>query len=64
LSEERDSSLGLGSLWEELGLQALIALGNEEGGRSQRSLALVVGLDLMVEELLDMVDGEEVLSVH
>jgi hypothetical protein len=63
LSKERDSTFSFSVLWQELALEPRIRLRNEERWRPQTASA-VSGVNLMVEELLDMVDGEEVFAIH
>ena len=64
LSEEGDSSFGFGSGREELGLESLVSLRDEERRSSESPLPFVVGLNLVVEELLDVIDREEMFPVH
>ena len=64
LCEERDAALGLRVHREELGLKRVIFLGHEEGRRAESTLALLLGGNLVVEQLLHVVDGEQVLTVH
>jgi hypothetical protein len=63
LSKERDSTFSFSVLWQELALEPRIRLRNEERWCPQTASA-VSGVNLMVEELLDMVDGEEVFAIH
>ena len=63
LDKEGDSTFSLSILWEELPLEPRIRLRNKEWRRPQTTLA-VGSVDLMVKELLDVVDGEEVLATH
>lgn len=64
LSEERDTTLGLTLEWEKLGLERVIFLGDEEGRGTKSALTLLLRWHLVVEKLLDVVDGEQVLTVH
>jgi len=64
LGEERDTTLGLTLTGEELGLEGMVFLGNEEGRCSESTLALLLGRNLVVQKLLDVVNGEQVLTVH
>ena len=63
LGKEGDSTFSLSILWEELPLEPRIRLRNKEWRRSQTTSA-VGGVDLMVKEFVDVVDGEEVLAIH
>jgi hypothetical protein len=63
LGKEGDSTFSLSILWEELPLEPRIRLRNKEWQHPQTTSA-VSGVDLMVKELLDVVDGEEVLAIH
>jgi hypothetical protein len=63
LDKEGDSTFSRSILWEELPLEPRIRLRNKERRRSQ-TISAVGGVDLMVKELLDVVDGEEVLAIH
>jgi hypothetical protein len=62
LGKEGDSTFSLSILWEEP-LEPMIRLRNKEWRRPQTASA-VGDVDLMVKELLDVVDGEEVLATH
>lgn len=65
LRKERDSPLRFASVREEFDVgRALLSLGDEEGGRAKGPLALVVRGNLVVEQLLNMVDRKQMLSVH
>jgi len=64
LGEERNTTLSLAAGGEELGLERLVFLGHEEGGCTQSTLALLFGRDLVVQQLLDMVNGQQMLTVH
>ena len=64
LRKERDTPLRLAPAREELALEALVALRDEERGRAQAAAAVLAGVDLVVEQPLDVVDGEQVLAVH
>jgi len=56
LSEEGDSSFGFGSSGEELDPGSVGSLRGEERRCSESPLSLVVGLNLVVEESLDVID--------
>ena len=64
LRKERDTALRLAPAREELALEALVALRDEERGRAQAPAAVLPGVDLVVEQPLDVVDGEQMLAVH
>jgi len=63
LSKERDSTLGLGARWEKTTLETLVGLGNKERG-STKAATTVWGVNLMVEKLLYVIDGQQVLAIH
>ena len=64
LGEEGNSALGLAVLREELGLERVVFLGNEERRGTQSALSFLLRWHLMVEKLLDVIDGQKVLAVH
>ena len=63
LRKERNPPFGLASGGEELAGVALVALRDEERGSAQAPTA-VGGVDLVVQQLLDVLDREQVLAVH
>ena len=64
LGEEGQATVRLAVGGEKLGLEGVILLRHEEGGRPQRALALLLRGDLVVEQLLHVVDSQQVLAVH
>ena len=64
LREERDTTLGLASRREELARTAAATLRDEERWRTETPLASLASVDLMIQELLDVLNGEQVLAVH
>ena len=64
LREERDTTLGLAPRREELARTAAAALRDEERWRTETPLASLASVDLVVQELLDVLNGEQVLAVH
>ena len=59
--EERDTTLGFATGREEVALITVVV--REEGWRTEGT-ASIRTIDLVIEEALDVVDGEEVLAVH
>ena len=64
LGEERDATLGLTLSREELGLEGVIFLRDEERRGAESALALLLRRNLVVQQLLDVVDSQEMLTVH
>ena len=63
LRKERDTAFRLAPRWEEVTLVALVALRDEEW-RSPQASTTIRSIDLVVQELLDMLDGQQVLAIH
>jgi hypothetical protein len=57
LSEERYPVFCLTPRREKFTLKALIALGDEEGRGSETSPCALTGINLMVQQLLNMLNG-------
>jgi len=64
LSKEGDATFSLASRGEELAFEGLVALANEERGGAQASATSSTCIDLVVEQFLDVIDGEEMFPVH
>ena len=64
LREERDATLGLAPRREELARATAATLRDEERRRTETPLASLASVDLVVQELLDVLNGEQVLAVH
>lgn len=63
LGEEGNTTLGLAVSWEEVALQTTIILGGEEEWSTKDALTALGG-DLLVEQLLDVIDGQKMFAVH
>ena len=64
LREERDATLGLAPRREELARATAATLRDEERRRTETPLAGLASVHLVVKELLDVLNGEQVLAVH
>ena len=64
LRKERNAALSLAARGEELAAKRLVTLRDEERGRAETAAAVLSDVDLVVQKLLHMLDGEEVLAVH
>jgi hypothetical protein len=66
LGKERYPPFGFTTRREELSPEPLIGLRDEEGWCSEtaRRLLLRLSVDLVVQQLLDMVNGQQMLAVH
>lgn len=58
LGKEGDSALGFGIGREVFGLEAAVILTDEEDRSAKSALALRLGRNLVIEQALDVVDGE------
>ena len=61
LRKERDTTLRLSTAGEEVAFVAVVA---REEWRRAESAATVWAINLVVEETLDVMDGQQVLAVH
>src|SRR5580765_2428850 len=64
LSKEGNPALGFAARGEEFGHIFLIGLGHEERRRIEGTPPIDTSINLMIEKLLDVVDGEKVFTVH
>jgi len=64
LSKERNPTLSLTARWEKLPFEALLTLRDEERRGTKTSSTTSTSINLMVEQFLDVVDGQEMLTVH
>ncbi|KAH3665928.1 hypothetical protein OGAPHI_004117 [Ogataea philodendri] len=64
LGKERNTSFGLRVSWEELSLKVIVILGNKEGWSSQGTLTFNLRWNLVVKKLLNVINSQQVLSVH
>jgi len=64
LCEERDSPFSFTTSGEEFSLGFLVSLGHEERRWTEAPPAFGTGVNLVVEQVLDMVDGQQVFTVH
>ena len=64
LREEGYTALRFASGCEELSAEAFVALGDEEGRRAEAATSILADIYLMVQQLLHVLDGEQVLAVH
>lgn len=64
LGEERNSSLRFAARREELALDPFIALRNKEGWCPQTTATILTSVHLVIQELLYVVDGQKMLSIH
>jgi len=63
LHKEQDMMLSLTSSREKFTLKALIMLRDEER-QCTKAVVANPGVDLMIKEFLDVVDGERVFTIH
>jgi len=64
LSKERNPALGFTTRWEKFSLVLLISLSHKERRSSETTSSAGASVYLMVEEFLDVVDGEEMFTIH
>ena len=64
LSKERNPTLSLTARREKLPFEAFLPLRDEERRGTETSSTTNTSINLMVEQFLDMVDGQEMLTVH
>ena len=64
LGKERYPPFGFTTRREELSLEPLIGLRDEEGWCSETAATILTSVDLVVQQLLDMVNGQQMLAVH
>lgn len=64
LGKEGYASLCFTPRREELPLEPFVTLRHEEGRSTKTASAAFAHVNLMVQKLLDMVDGEEMLAIH
>ena len=57
LRKERDATLGLTTRSEELPAEPFVALRDEERRGTEAAPAVLTDVDLVIEELLDVLDG-------